>query len=83
MEQLVALEPQALEWLTERWRVFRIWQAHLRPMRRPPLVPLIAGTALVTAGLLLIDASPLHAEPLYTLTTLCSVAGAPPSRCTV
>jgi hypothetical protein len=52
-------------------------------MRRPPLVPLIAGTALVTAGLLLIDASPLHAEPLYTLTTLCSVAGAPPSRCTV
>jgi len=83
LEHLVALEPQALEWLTERWRVFRIWQAHLRPMRRPPLVPLIAGTALVTAGLLLIDASPLHAEPLYTLTTLCSVAGAPPSRCTV
>lgn len=30
LEHLVALEPQALEWLTERWRVFRIWPAHLR-----------------------------------------------------
>ena len=55
----------------------------LRSMRRPPLVRLIAGTALVTAGLLLIDGAPVHAEPLYTLSTLCSVAGAPSSPCTV
>jgi len=32
LEHLVALEPQALEWLTGRWRVFRIWPAHLRSM---------------------------------------------------
>jgi len=52
-------------------------------MRRPLLVPLIAGTMLVSAGLVLIASSPLHAGPLYTLNTLCSVAGAPSSRCTV
>ena len=32
LEHLVALEPQALDWLTGRWRVFRIWPAHLRSM---------------------------------------------------
>ena len=30
LEHLVALKPQALEWLTERWRVFRICPAHLK-----------------------------------------------------
>jgi len=52
-------------------------------MRPPLLVPRIAGTALVSAGLLLIDGAPLQAEPLYTLSTLCGVAGAPSSRCIV
>lgn len=52
-------------------------------MLRPPLVPLIAGAALVSAALVLIGGGPLRAEPLYTLSTLCSVAGAPSSRCRV
>jgi len=50
---------------------------------RPFPLPLIAGTALVSAGLLLIDGAPVHAELLYTLSTLCSVVGTPPSPCTV